>query len=153
MLKKIVFEKFRFLLMLLITNICFVISSCSKPHIPIHNFKSISKSDINTLHDSKYILRIVTNNDEKDFHDFLHYPKSDKLIRVDDYEDDTYVFSVKNNQLEIISAHSFGFNSTALVFLLNFNQTDGIMMIRNTEWNVDYEDSAVPIIYGIEKCD
>ena len=153
MLKKIVFEKFRFLLMVLITNICFVIPSCSKPHILIHNFKSISKSDINTLHDSKYILRIVTNNDEKDSHDLLHYPKSDKLIRVDDYEDDSYVFYVKNNQLEIISTHSFGFNSTALVFLLNFNQTDGIMMIRNTEWNVDYEDSAVPIIYGIEKCD
>ena len=145
MLKKIVFEKFRFLLMVLITNICFVIPSCSKPHILIHNFKSISKSDINTLHDSKYILRIVTNNDEKDSHDLLHYPKSDKLIRVDDYEDDTYVFSVKNNQLEIISAHSFGFNSTALVFLLNFNQTDGIMALRQKSRVNDGEVSCLSL--------
>ena len=152
MLKKIVFEKFRFLLMVLITNICFVIPSCSKPHTLIHNFKSISKSDINTLHDSKYILRIVTNNDEKDSHDLLHYPKSDKLIRVDDYRD-SYVFSVKNNQLEIISTHTYGFNSTKIVYLLNFNQNTGIMKIRNIEWNINYEESAIPLTYCIEKCD
>ena len=65
MLEKNRIREISFLLMVLITNICFVIPSCSKPHILIHNFKSISKSDINTLHDSKYILRIVTNNDEK----------------------------------------------------------------------------------------
>lgn len=141
-----------FLLMLFITGACFVISSCTGIPEPLDNIKSINKSDVKTLHDNKYILHIVINGDEKVSLDLIHYPKSDKLIQLGG-SGDSYVFSVKNNQLEIISVHTHGFNSIKDVFLLNFNQNDGKMLVRNVEWNIDYEESAVPLTYSIEKCD
>lgn len=95
---------------------------------------------------------MVIYGDEKVFLVLIHYPESNKLIPVDG-SGDSYEFSVQNNQLEIISTHTFGFNSTKYVFLLNLNQNTGIMKIRNIEWNIDYEESAIPLTYSVEKCD
>ena len=153
-MKKIYSNLFVFFLMLIINNCYFV----SYPHqiIPNHNKKNdcdiINTLDTGKLYDSKYILHIVINEDEEVFLDLIHYPESNKLIPVDDSED-SYVFSVQNNQLEIISTHTYGFNSTKIVYLLNFNQNTGIMKIRNIEWNINYEESAIPLTYSIEKCD
>ena len=152
-MKKIYSNLFVFFLMLIINNCCFV----SYPHQIIPNHKKndchiINTLDAGKLYDSKYILHIVINEDEKVFLDLIHYPESNKLIPVDNSED-SYVFSVQNNQLEIISTHTYGFNSTKIVYLLNFNQNTGIMKIRNIEWNINYEESAIPLTYSIEKCD
>ena len=68
-MKKIYSNLFVFFLMLIINNCCFV----SYPHqiIPNHNKKNdchiINTLDAGKLYDSKYILHIVINEDEKFF--------------------------------------------------------------------------------------
>ena len=143
-----------FFLILIINNCNFV--SYSHQIIPNHNNKVdcdiVNTLGVDKLYDSKYILYMVIDGDEKDFLVLIHYPESNKLIPVDG-SGDSYEFSVQNNQLEIISTHTFGFNNIKYVFLLNLNQNTGIMKIRNIEWNIDYEESAIPFTYSVEKCD